>query len=398
MEIILVVNNSLFNSEEIKKLLLTSYQIGSKTKYLRIRSAYEKGKSENRLRFVDTALTYPYIQPNSNFNLKWLVFDVDRDFNVAEIFENNLPTPNLIVFDSYNGHAHIWYGLRDAVWQQENFKKSKAYKFTKAIYKAICKKLDADTHFNTVLCKNPLHKMWTTIQLNKNLFELSDLASHLDLNYNDDTSNDLKKSKSKIIVEDIEEYEGFDMGARNQETFDFCRKQAYKYRSKTTCSETDFVNWCISLVKSVNVYNRPELDDKECTTIGESIGYWTYANIDPLKKNSSKYTDADREKSIFKRQKKAQQKIRIVKKFLKHHKNCSNRTISKMLGKGFSTDTVNRAIKQINAEKQKKAIKREESLKFVKLSTNNNATERFVTQVVNENHFIEWDREECLLV
>ena len=365
--------------------LKSSYSIGKQSQFLKIRSAYNKGQEQNRNRFLDEALTYPYIQPNSQFNLKWLVFDVDREFNVCEIYENNLPIPNFVVANPENGHSHLWYGLKQAVFSQFQFKNSRPMQYAKAVYKALCKSLDADIHFNKVLCKNPIHDMWQTVVLRSELYDLSELASHLDINWIDELPTKRTKTRTVAIsLDEVGEYSGADSGSRNADTFDYCRLKAYSHRKNTNCSERELIEWTSTLVKTVNASNRPAMDDRECEQIAESIAVWTYANIDPVKAKEAMYDEADRSRSLLVRQKKAAKKVKEIKKFLKKHPDASNREISRVLGDGYSTDTVNRAVKKIEAEKKAKAEKAAASRAEVVglVPTDDPLSERFVNQVV----------------
>lgn len=367
--------------------LKSSYFIGKQSQYLKIRSAFNKGQEQNRNRYLDEALTYPYIQPNTNFNLKWLVFDVDRDYNIAEIYDCNAPIPNFVVVNPENGHSHLWYGLNQAVYSQVQFKSSRPMQYAKAVYKALCKKLDADVHFNKVLCKNPIHEMWQTISLRKELYDLSELASHLDINWIDETpakKRRFRTAAATITMEDVGQFSGADSGSRNSETFDYCRFKAYSHRRNTNCSEKELIDWTYALVKTVNASNRPSMDERECSQIAESIAVWTYANIDPVKAKEAMYDESDRERSLLVRQKKAAKKVKEIKKYLKKHPDASNREISRVLGDGFSTDTVNRAVKKIAAEKKAKAEKAAASRAEVVgvVPSDDPLSERFVNQVV----------------
>ena len=96
------------------------------------------------------------------------------------------------------------------------------------------------------------------------------------------------------------------------------------------------------------------------------------------------YDEADRERSLLVRQKKAAKKVKEIKKYLKKHPDASNREISRVLGDGFSTDTVNRAVKKIAAEKKAKAEKAAASRAEVVgvVPSDDPLSERFVNQVV----------------
>lgn len=366
-----------------------SYHIGSNTAFLKIRSANDKGRSDNRKRILEEALRYPYIQPNTSYNLRWFVFDIDRVFDLNEIFEKNLPEPNYIVWNPENLHAHLWYGLKNPIYQQEQFKKSKPVKYAKVVYNSLSKELAADTHFNRTLCKNPLHPAWNTIILKEEYYSLSEISSHLDINWNDEEPRARRKNIN-LNPELIENYSGVEKGSRNSALFEYVRHLAYKHRKIANCTEEDFIEWCIGVVKKADEKNPCPLalevkGEKELLQIGISVGKWTWMNLDPLKiSKTAQYNDAARCKSLSIRRRKAIQKIKRIAKFLKTYPNASNREISRKLGEGFSTDTVNKAVRKIKAEKkdanEKSKASRDEVVALV--PSNILLIERFVNQVV----------------
>ena len=373
-----------------KENLINSYSIGPKSDFLKIRSAEKKGQEKNRNRLVSNALKFPYIQPNSKFNIRWLVFDIDREFDINELYDKNLPPPYFVVFNPENGHAHLWYKLETPIYCQDAFKNSKPYKYYKAVYKALCKALKADIHFNKTLCKNPIHESWKTVLLNDHEYNLGELASHLDINWQDlQQPKRTLFSRNKVKVEDLEEFSGVEKGSRNSELFEFCRHKAYRKRMISDCSESEFIEWCCEFVAKADAQNPDPLSkelrgDKELRQIGESIGYWTWANLEPLKIKVSKYDDAARERSLMVRKKAAAKKLKKLERYLKKHPQESNRAISRTLGDGFSTDTVNRMIRTIKANKEAQAAKSRASRAEVvgKVPHNDSVGERFVNQVV----------------
>lgn len=370
----------------LKNYLLKSYNVGEYSRYLKIRSACDKGRSENYRRPVEESLTYPYISPNSDFNIAWIVFDIDRYFNPYELYDRNLPLPTFIVFNPKSGYAHLWYKLKNPVYCQGSFKKSKPYKYYRAVCKALCKALGADSHFSGKLCKNPLYPEWKTIQFSDSEYSLADLAAHLDLNWKEKKKN--KYTAKKISAYDsAEEFSGAEKGSRNSSLFDYCRFKAYHKRMTADCSESDFVEWCVDCVREAdkkNPYPLGEEDEKEIRQIGESIGYWTWANLDVLSVTQSKYDDADRERSLKVRQRKAAKKLKKIERYMKKHPDASNRAISRALGEGYSTDTVNKAIKKIKAAQQAAAEQSKASAAEVVglLPPLHIVGERFVNQVV----------------
>lgn len=365
--------------------LMASYNVGKNTEYLRIRSAYDKGREQNRSRLVQKAFSYPYIAPNSNFNISWLVFDIDREFNLfTDIYDRNLPVPNLIVTNPENGHAHLWYVLKTPVYCQDAFKHSKAYLYEEAVYKALCRALGADPHFNRTLCKTPFHSEWVTYDAAENPYNLSDLCSHLDMNWKEQPTKKVMKGKTKKVkLEQLETFPGAEKGSRHNELFDFVRFHAYKARSQNECAtEEELSGWCTDYVIKSNDNNDIPLTKKECIILGDSIAKWTWANIEPANKAKSKYDDNARALSLKVRQAKAEKKLKKIAREIKKHPEASNRELSRILGEGFSTDTVNRAVKEIKARKQAATEKSKASAELVVgLVPPDSVVERFVNEV-----------------
>lgn len=360
--------NDFISFEDFKE----SFSIGKNTPYLKIRSAFDKGRISNLRRDLETSLKYPYIQPNSDYNISWLVFDIDRDFNYLEIEESNLKQPNFIIYNKENNHVQIWYRLKNPIWIQNNFSKNTVYKYYKTVYKRMRDILKADRNFSHKLCKNPFYEMynknctWFKFDIHSYSYTLGELAEHLDLNFFDET---IKNEKKEISINYENEYSGVSIGCRNTSLFDYVRKLAYKYYSKTSCKENDLYNFCLNVLKDSDLKNNPPVKEKELETIARSISSWTVENIQIQAHKTKKYTDKQREKSLYTRRKNKISKISKVKKLLKDSKSLSNREISKILSKeygcGFSIDSVNRYVKEIQEEKLRKSKSKIISERFV---------------------------------
>lgn len=418
-----------FTFEQFKE----SYDIGSNTQYLKIHSAFDKGRTENKKRPLEVALTFPYIQPNSDFNISWFVFDIDREFDyLEEIYNKNLLIPNFIIYTRKNGHVQIWYKLKDPVYRQSTFKKSKVYDYYKKLNKSYSFLLSADSHFNGGLCKNPFYykdnnynNEWYRLDFSNYEYSLEDFYNNLIKFYDDKTLQKIyetsteKKHSFKIVSTGysnqlnfnfpddsiIDNYTGVSLGFRNDTLFNYVRIHCYKYYSKNNCSKEQLFNWCLSLLKeldSKNTQNETERKrQKELETIAESISSWTYENIQPQQKKEL-YTDSQRLKSLYKRRKNKEQHKTEVKKLLKNNPELSNREISRILtekykketcNSGFSTATINKYIKELKKEKAQKHSLNE---KFNELKNTNHLTsENFVNQFVEpigdfiKNKFLE---------
>lgn len=431
-----------FTFEQFKE----SYNIGSNTQYLRIRSAFDKGRTENKRRPLEVALKYPYIQPNSDFNISWFVFDIDErkdgsKFDYLEdIYYKNLPIPNFIVHTKINGHVQIWYKLKNPVYRQSTFKKSKVYDYYKKVYYSYnILFLRGDPNFNGGLCKNPFYyennnynNDWYRTDFSNYEYSLEEFYNSLLKKYEEKTlqqiyeialeqakSKNINKKQSFKIVSTaneqlnfnfpddsiIDNYTGVSLGFRNDTLFNYVRIHCYKYYSKNNCSKEQLFNWCLSLLKeldSKNTQNETERKrQKELETIAESISSWTYENIQPQQKKEL-YTDSQRLKSLYKRRKNKEQHKTEVKKLLKNNPELSNREISRILtekhkketgNSGFSTATINKYIKELEKEKAQKHSLNE---KFNELKNTNYLTsENFVNQFVEpigdfiKNKFLE---------
>lgn len=389
----------MFSAEALKESevftrddFIESYDVGKHFKFLKIYSAYDKGRKSNKRRPLQEALTYPYIQPNSPYNISWFVFDIDRDFDVNEIFDKNLCTPNFIVINNENNHAQLWYKLRDPIWIQPKYKDCRAFKYQKAVYEAMRDVLDADRHFNRALCKNPFfysdndkNKKWSRVDFTRQEYSLIELCNHIDINFNSVSSG---KNKISIDREDIETFSGAEKGSRNSSLFEHCRHEIYKHFAVTNCTESELLEWSQKYIEIQNECNNPPLEAKECEAMAKSIASWTFSNIQPCCAKKSKYDDKARERSLITRRKAKNKKIEKIKKLLKKNPDISNREIARRFG--FSTNCVNDYVKEIKAQELRSEIacqnKKAEKANAVGsrflMPEKNPACERFVNQFV----------------
>lgn len=134
------------------------------------------------IRTKEHAITHAYIQPNTPFKVKWLVFDVDDPNALFAFHDNNTPRPQLIIKNPTNGHAHYCYKLAFpvALMGETN---QKAIKYLDSVYNALKRKLGADTGYSGNLIKNPTHSDWQTYTTGADAqgYTLAELAEYLDL-------------------------------------------------------------------------------------------------------------------------------------------------------------------------------------------------------------------------
>lgn len=170
-----------------------------------------------RIRTKRHAITHAYIQPNTPFKVKWLVFDVDDPNALFAFHDNNTPRPQLIIKNPTNGHAHYCYKLAFpvALMGETN---QKAIKYLDSVYNALKRKLGADMGYSGNLIKNPTHSDWQTYTTGANAqgYTLDELAEYLDLD---------KPTTAPKVAND-------DYFGRNCSVFHATRHQAYKIADK----------------------------------------------------------------------------------------------------------------------------------------------------------------------
>ena len=106
-----------------------------------------------RIAGKERAILAKYIQFNQPHAMFWLGFDVDRPGAAIDWSDRNAPAPTLTIMNPENGHAHLLYALKTAVRTAPDGK-MKPLKYAAAVERALCQKLDADTGYSGLICKN----------------------------------------------------------------------------------------------------------------------------------------------------------------------------------------------------------------------------------------------------
>ena len=123
---------------------------------------------------------------------------------------------------------------------------------------ALRKKLDADTGYSGLICKNPNHSHWKLAVWQPELYTLDWLADSLDLS----AAND------KEIVAD------YGLG-RNCTLFDKTRKWAYRAIRQGWPEYEQWLQACYECACAYNLQFAAPLDENEVSGIAKSIATWT---------------------------------------------------------------------------------------------------------------------------
>jgi hypothetical protein len=257
------------------------------------------------------AIKRRYVQQNTPWDLKWLVYDVDRPTAHFDWYDLDAPAPNLTVTNLDNGHAHLIYGLQVPVYKQPEAR-IKPLHFAASIDVALCDLLRADPGYAGLICKNPLSQNWHTLELCPYLYDLNWLAEYVDLK----PFSDRRKHLPAVGL------------GRNCTLFDVTRRWAYpKRRKEYFLNEEFFVYEVTAYAAERNSEFSVPLPWTEVKATGKSIGRWTWENMTP--EGFNKWGDNRRKKSIIVRQTKSQDRADEIKAYKKAQPELSNRKIAK---------------------------------------------------------------------
>lgn len=210
------------------------------------------------------ALLKRYIQPNHPYYTHFFVFDLDYPTAYIDFFYSmvGVPTPNLIVENPDNGHAHYVYQLKTPIYHT-NASNDKPIKYGNAIYLALRQALNADINYSGLITKNAVHSSWRTHVLREQPYTLDQLSERLDLT-------------TRQINKEIKVDEAVGLG-RNCCVFHTVRHWAYvevrQYRAKA------FNQWLEAVIAqccSVNAQFTVPLQYNEIKGIAKSIARWVW--------------------------------------------------------------------------------------------------------------------------
>ena len=249
--------SSLFSAERLPRTLYCS-----------------NNKTAARILSLGEALQYAYIQFNPAAMMYWMVFDIDRPdaflFGKDNCDWRIAPTPNMIVLNPENGHAHYWYGLLTPVCMTDQGREGPK-RYALAIWDALSAALGDDPSYARFIAKNPLHPTHRLITWREEPYELGELAESVDL----EAGKAWRRKRQRIGLD------GTDEAGRNCTLFRLLSRWAYsgvlKYREVGNFADWESV--CSRQADLMNLFpghNSGNLSCTEVRGIARSVAQWTW--------------------------------------------------------------------------------------------------------------------------
>lgn len=210
----------------------------------------------------DIALRHRYLQFNDPNNLRWMVHDIDHENIYFLHDEENLPQPNLVIFNGDNVKAHTAYLIKTPVWDA-NARSIKPLRWLAAIERGYRRRMRADMGYAGFIAKNPLHDDFRTEWRRPEPYTLSELDRWLEF---EDKRHDPKK-------EDTYGY------GRNCQLFFELRQIAYKtvIKYKLGGNKDQFFEYLMLQAMQLNsqLFGTP-LFRNEVRATTKSVTKWTW--------------------------------------------------------------------------------------------------------------------------
>lgn len=193
----------------------------------------------------------------------WLCFDVDQPTAAFDWYDQQAPTPNCIIQNTKNGHAHIIYGLQTPVCTSVNGR-IKPQRYLNCIETGLRDVLNGDRGYTGLIVKNPLRsdfwRLWTP---RTELYSLDELFDYCPSTFEASTATSVT------------------VAGRNCNLFDCLRKFAYKHvlEARKSGSYSSWLMTVTSIGTSMNVYPIP-LSFNEVASVARSVAKWTWRNYE----------------------------------------------------------------------------------------------------------------------
>jgi len=222
-----------------------------------------------RIRSLQSALKHPYIQANPPHLRVWSIFDIDEDNGHLAWERGNLLPPSWASINKANGHAHLVWGLSAPVLVDGLGARDAPMRYLCAVESMMRARLNADSGFNGVLTKNPMHPLWTTLRGPRMSYELGELAEYLP-----GLEKHIPRGRK---VEEI----GI---GRNVTLFDKLRHWAYRnvrgFKGGGLEAWNAWLSRSNSHALTLNSDFRNPMDGREVWHIAKSVAKWTWRNFD----------------------------------------------------------------------------------------------------------------------
>ncbi|WP_312283632.1 replication initiation protein [Candidatus Igneacidithiobacillus taiwanensis] len=230
-----------------------------------------------RIRPVERALAYRYLQHNPPAQVWTIVLDVDHRIcdpeSLAYCWETKGPEgpiPNAIAINPENGHGHLFYFLKAGVTRTQAGREA-PLRYLAAVERGLCTRMDADNRYVGLVSKNPAHTDWLVWSFHDQPWSLGELSEYLDL----DAAN------ARRYVPNTPE-EAFQEG-RNVYLFHTARQWAYR-AIRDYWAPNGLPQWqdaILGHLRGINGQFQAPLFEPELRTIAKSIAGWTWRHITP---------------------------------------------------------------------------------------------------------------------
>jgi hypothetical protein len=276
----------------------------------------------------EDGLELSYLQPNQKYNINWLVVDCDEPDACGLWIDKPVPAPNIIIGNKDNGHAHLFWGIATRINIAEG-KNKKAWTYYNAIQRAYNVELGGDWAFTGLIAKNPLSARWWVNIPSDNLYTLSDLCAHIELN-----NKKYNKPKRQVTGE-----------GRNVETFEHTRLTMYRevYRAGYSWPLEVCIARAIMVAEehNFNTYLYA-MSHKECEYIGRSVGKYVFNHQSPEGRSAwARYKGAKGNATI---KKNAVDRAEKIREYARNNPAATNLQIA--LALNVHRNTVTKALKE----------------------------------------------------